>query len=248
MYGAGADDAAERICDRIASLGFANRGVKVRKDLAVLNSTHAPALLVECCFCDNDEDYALYNSDSMAYAIVKGITNQNIGGWKQDDKGWWYQNADGSYPVSQWMRLGAWYYFDDKGYAVQSDWKEVNGKKYYFDSNCYMVTGWRYINDKWYYFDGDGAMLTGKFEVDGYIYYADDNGAMQTGWKQIDSEWYYFNEDKNCQPNGSMLQNHWHNGYYLKDDGKTAHDEVLVIGGHKYTFGNDGKVAKTVLA
>lgn len=41
------------------------------------------------------------------------------GEWKQDNAGWWYQNGDGSYPVSSW--------------------KEVNGKQYYFDANGYML-------------------------------------------------------------------------------------------------------------
>ena len=45
--------AAENICKEISKLGFANRGVKTRTDLYVLNHT-APArkkaLLVECCF------------------------------------------------------------------------------------------------------------------------------------------------------------------------------------------------------
>lgn len=40
-------------------------------------------------------------------------------GWKQDTTGWWYQNADGSYPVNTW--------------------KEINGKHYYFGGNGYML-------------------------------------------------------------------------------------------------------------
>lgn len=43
-----AKEKATRICKEIAKLGFKNRGVKVRKDLYVLNHTKAPALLVEC--------------------------------------------------------------------------------------------------------------------------------------------------------------------------------------------------------
>ena len=52
--------AAERICKKVAALGFKNRGVKVRKDLYVLNRTKAPALLVECCFADDEDDAIKY--------------------------------------------------------------------------------------------------------------------------------------------------------------------------------------------
>lgn len=69
---------AQNICNSIAELGFKNRGVKVRTDLAVLKKTKSPALLVECCFCDNQEDANLYNAENMANAIVKGITNQTV--------------------------------------------------------------------------------------------------------------------------------------------------------------------------
>ena len=38
--------------------------------------TNALAILSECCFCDNAEDAKLYNAESMANAIVRGITGQ----------------------------------------------------------------------------------------------------------------------------------------------------------------------------
>lgn len=41
------------------------------------------------------------------------------GEWKQDNKKWWYQNEDGSYP--------------------QQKWQEIDGKQYYFDENGFMV-------------------------------------------------------------------------------------------------------------
>lgn len=66
---------ADKICSEIAKLGFANRGVKARPDLRVLNSTKAPALLVECCFVDDRDDFKIYNAKKMAAAIVEGIIN-----------------------------------------------------------------------------------------------------------------------------------------------------------------------------
>lgn len=40
--------------------------------------------------------------------------------WKQESDGrWWYQNDDGTYPVSSWKTIGdKEYYFDAKGYMV----------------------------------------------------------------------------------------------------------------------------------
>ena len=68
--------------------------------------------------------------------------------------------------------------------------------------------------------------------------------AMAEGWALIDEKWYYFNQSLTCQPVGSMFQNHWitYNGdrYYLKDDGRMARDEVLVIGGENYFFDGNG--------
>lgn len=68
---------AQRIVNEISGLGFSNRGVKERTNLYVLNHTKAPALLIECCFCDNWDDASIYNPNSMADAIVRGITGQN---------------------------------------------------------------------------------------------------------------------------------------------------------------------------
>lgn len=67
---------AERVCKAVSSLGFKNRGVKYRANLAVLKNTKAPAILVECCFVDDKDDVKLYNYRSMASAIVYGITGQ----------------------------------------------------------------------------------------------------------------------------------------------------------------------------
>jgi N-acetylmuramoyl-L-alanine amidase len=69
---------AKNICNAIASLGFKNRGVKVKPGLYVLKHTIAPALLIECCFVDDADDVALYDAEKMANAIVKGITGQTV--------------------------------------------------------------------------------------------------------------------------------------------------------------------------
>lgn len=69
---------ATNICNAIAELGFRNRGVKIRTDLYVLRKTKNSALLIECCFCDNQTDANLYNAENMANAIVKGIMGTDL--------------------------------------------------------------------------------------------------------------------------------------------------------------------------
>lgn len=65
-------------------------------------------------------------------AILSAImtTTAFAGEWKQDTSGWWYQNDDGSYPVSCWQNIdGKQYYFNESGYmlydATTPDGKQV---------------------------------------------------------------------------------------------------------------------------
>ena len=69
---------AQNICNDVAELGFKNRGVKNRTDLYVLKHTKAPAILIECCFCDSAVDAGLYNYETMSDAIVKGLTGVDL--------------------------------------------------------------------------------------------------------------------------------------------------------------------------
>lgn len=64
---------AKSVCLEICKLGFKSRGVKDGSHLFVVRETEAPAILVECCFCDNQKDMAIFNAELMAEAIVKGL-------------------------------------------------------------------------------------------------------------------------------------------------------------------------------
>lgn len=70
---------AQLVCKEIAKLGFTNRGVKFRTDLYILNRTSKPAILIEICFVDDQDDAKLYkqNKDAVAQAIVKAVLNYN---------------------------------------------------------------------------------------------------------------------------------------------------------------------------
>lgn len=77
QYSSKTKEVAQNICKAIAELGFKNRGVKDGANLYVLKHTKAPAVLIECCFCDSSVDAGLYNPETMANAIVKGITGKS---------------------------------------------------------------------------------------------------------------------------------------------------------------------------
>lgn len=62
----------QSILDEICKLGFYNRGVK-RANFHVLANTTMPAILVECCFCNNKRDMKIYDAESMALAIAEGL-------------------------------------------------------------------------------------------------------------------------------------------------------------------------------
>lgn len=66
---------ATNICKNIAALGYKNRGVKDGSHLYVINKTNAEteAILVECCFVDNQKDVEKYNAYKMAEAIYNAI-------------------------------------------------------------------------------------------------------------------------------------------------------------------------------
>ena len=137
-------------------------------------------------------------------------------GWKHNDKGWWYINEDGNYPVSTWQKIG--------------------GKWYYFKSNGYMATGWQKISGKWYYLNSSGSMATGWKKVDGKWYYLNSNGTMATGWKQVDGSWYYLNSDGSMATGWKKLGGKW---YYLKQNGAMVVG-AYVIDGKQYKFDSSG--------
>lgn len=84
-------------------------------------------------------------------------------GWNKNNTGWWWENADGSYPAAEWLQTG-------------NTW-------YHFDGNGYMQTGWVKVGTTWYYMNSDGAMQTNTY-IDGC--YLNESGAW-TDTKAQDS-------------------------------------------------------------
>ena len=259
---------SDRICVNISSaLGIRNRGTKYMKDLYVLRNTNSPAILIECCFVDNATDKAAWNVDKCAEAIVAGILNKNItqtkkAKWVKDDTGWWYQNADGSYPKNDWMKIsGTWYYFDGNGYAIRNSWRSINWKWYYFDDSCAMRTGWVYVDNDWYYLDDSGVMLTGWQNIDGYWYYlrTECEGNHQTGSAKIgrfedgENEYYFASSGEVSGVPGCAMVKGWLKRddkwyWYSKDktcvpEGAMMKDHWIKDGGHWYYLKDDGTMA-----
>ena len=76
--------------------------------------------------------------------------------WKRNDRGWWYEEANGSYPTATRKLINnKWYYFDGIGYMAESRW----------------------IGN--YYVGADGAMLVSTVTPDGY--YVDETGKWIEG-------------------------------------------------------------------
>ena len=69
-------EAAKRICTKMSSLGFRNRGIKDGRNLYVVKNTTAKAILIELFFLDNYTDRKLYlehGADKIAATIAEAI-------------------------------------------------------------------------------------------------------------------------------------------------------------------------------
>ena len=74
-------DIAKRVVDGLASLGFKNRGQKVRNNLYELKNTKMKSMIVEVCFVEATEDVALYKKlgpDTVGKAIAEAIANKKV--------------------------------------------------------------------------------------------------------------------------------------------------------------------------
>ena len=191
---------------------------------------------------------------------VSGKT-QVTEGWKQNKTGYWYQNADGTYPKSTWKKIdGNWYYFNASGYRT-TGWQKVGNNWYYMDSNGIMtankwINGTYYVKsngamaaDEWvdngkYYVDANGRYDSGKTQVTegwkknetGYWYQNADGTYPESTWKKIDGNWYYFNASGYRTTGWLLIGVDW---YYMHDNGVMAADEW--VDDNKYYVGSNGK-------
>lgn len=167
-------------------------------------------------------------------------THEAVAGqWISDALGWWWRNADGTYPASTSMRIGGELYrFDARGYMV-TGWASENGHWFYYGVSGAQASGWVSVGGTWYYLDpATGAMVTGWLELDGVWFCLDGSGAMVTGWLKEGSSWYYL------QLSGAMATG-WvrdaSSWYYLDETGVMVTGE-RTIDGVVYFFDSSGRL------
>jgi len=76
-YGGKAFNEASNVLYELGHL-FKIRDIKDGSKLYVIKNTKMKAMVIECCFCDNEGDMRIYNSEYIANAIVRGLTGQAI--------------------------------------------------------------------------------------------------------------------------------------------------------------------------
>ncbi len=178
------------------------------------------------------------------------------GSWQKNSIGWWYKNADGSYPKSTFQSIGGkTYYFDSNGY-MKAGWLHLGEEYYYFGSDGVMSTGFVKVGSSTYYFGSDGVMVTGWKEISGSWYHFMSGGSMNTAWFKEDGKWYHFSSDgkmetgwvtvgskKYYMETGGVMQTGWkkidNNWYYFGTDGAMTIG-WLSISGATYYFDTKG--------
>lgn len=89
--GSSAESYAESVSAELASaLGLRNRGAKATTGLYVLNRTTMPAILIEVCFVDTEQDADAWNAtswDALCGAVVRGLGGDYDNDNKEDDMG-----------------------------------------------------------------------------------------------------------------------------------------------------------------
>ena len=281
--GAEGNKLASKVLEQLVALGLYNRGVKIEnsgtgdtyadgsladKFGVIRGSKNAgfPGIIIEHAFITNSSDAAFLSNENnlkrLGQADAAGIVNYfglTKGTWIQDSTGWWFRNADGTYPVNQWAYInGAWYHFNAAGYR-ENGWITLNGVRFYLEADGRMVTGWKQMDGTWYYFDGSGAMRTGWLQLGSTWYWLDNDGKMATGWKSFGRYWYYLGPSGNmyvgnCSIDGKRYQfcdtgyvvDSWiyQDGiwYYCNSD-RTYVKGFKQIGGATYYFNNKEQMA-----
>lgn len=198
----------------------------------------------------------LMMSIQLAMPVLATDSAEPKAQWVKDSVGWWYKNADGTYPHGCWKEIDdEWYYFNNSGYRV-TDWKAINGTWYYFDKdgimasdewigNYYltasgaMATGWKQIENEWYYFNASGAKTVGWKLDAGRWYYLDKDGTMATGWKAVGGTWYYLNASGAMATGWNKIDGQW---YYFNTGGAMT-TGWQAISGKWYYMNIDGTMA-----
>ena len=81
-------DTAQRVVNGLSTLGFKNRGQKIRTGLYELRNAAMRAMIIEVCFVEATDDVNLYNElghDLIGKTIAESIANKKIENFKEDN-------------------------------------------------------------------------------------------------------------------------------------------------------------------
>ena len=171
---------------------------------------------------DSDNSGGSGTKNPAATNFGKNVSNSSSsendaqGTWKRDNKGWWFEFKDGTYPAGEKIN-------DQNGEKL--GWIQKDGKWWAFGSDGYLKRGWAQDNasGKWYLIDENTGMQTSWHydESDQHWYYLDPaSGVMLTGWQFINGKWYYLSKISGAVPLGSMYREiRTPDGYYVDKDG-----------------------------
>jgi hypothetical protein len=101
------EELADKMAQAIAGAsGLIDRGGKYRSDLAFLNGTHEPAILIEVCFVDSQADADIYRAqfDFICEAIAETISGRAIGDDRPPP-----ERPEGVYPVLRESGKCSWF-------------------------------------------------------------------------------------------------------------------------------------------
>ena len=87
-----------------------------------------------------------------------------VEGWQKDTTGWWYQNADGTWPKSEWRLINHhWYLFGANGY-IRKGWHRWNPDTKQVDPED--------GSGEWYYFQETG-------DLEGACWHGTEKGSLE---------------------------------------------------------------------
>ncbi len=243
-WGTAAEPYAQRIADRIGELGYIKRGggVKTNPSLYVLRHTASPALLVECCFCDNAGDAGRYTVEKMASAIAAGITGSVMSGSTPvGDVKNWLSRGDTGAAVTTWQKTLNTFGSDikvDGDFGPDTETQTIRvqrlvgvtadgcaGEKTKAAVDAYLKkNNWIQVRDgRWWYRHADGGYIKNDWEkIGGVWFFFDGSGWMKTGWIEWKKNWYY-----------------------LKANGAMVSDNLVRTGGKIYYVDKSGKMCYT---
>ena len=122
-------DTAQRVVNGLASLGFKNRGQKIRPRLYELRNAVMKAMIIEVCFVEAIDDVNLYNKlgyDLIGKTIAESIANKKIENFKEDN------NNESELNYSMYLFSKNWYLINYPDVAKSEKYKN-NPYKHYIE-------------------------------------------------------------------------------------------------------------------